>query len=705
MMKQAMRALCAGLLFGATIQQAGHAAIAAVKRPVAHEDVWLMKRPGAPAPSPDGRWIVFQVTEPSYEQAGKAADLWLVPTGGGAQPRRLTDTAESEGDVVWSPDSTRIAFATRRHGSAGQIYVLDLARGGEARRVTELASGARDPAFSPDGTRLLYISDVVRGAKTPEDIVRLEDAWRARKYNARVYESFPVRNWDRWLEDRTPRLFAQVLDDGYGRPGPATDLIGRSALAASPGFAGRYTAEHEELDAIWSPDGRHVVFVASSNRHEAAYSFTDEQLYRVPATGGDPELLTQGRDSYSKPAFAPDGRTLYALREARTPRVYNASRLVAMSWPRVGEPRNLTASLDRAVESFVVAAGGRDLYFLAEDAGLNKLYTVPSRGGEPREAVANTAGAYTSLASAQRAAEPVLVANWESATSPPEVVRIDVPDGHTALTRLNADRVAQLDLPPVQHFWFDSARGQRIHNMLVLPPGFDPARKYPLFALIHGGPHSMWRDQFFLRWNYHLLAAPGYVVLLTNYKGSTGFGEAFAQSIQGDPLAGPGADVNDAADEAIRRFTFIDGERQCAGGASYGGHLANWLQATTTRYKCLVSHAGLVNLESQWATSDVIYSREVNMGGPVWEQSEVWREQNPIRRASQFQTPVLVTVGERDYRVPLNNTLEYWSALQRQRVPSKLIVFPEENHWILDGENSRFFYGEMHRWLARWLGS
>jgi dipeptidyl aminopeptidase/acylaminoacyl peptidase len=213
----------------------------------------------------------------------------------------------------------------------------------------------------------------------------------------------------------------------------------------------------------------------------------------------------------------------------------------------------------------------------------------------------------------------------------------------------------------------------------------------------------MWRDQFFIRWNYHLLSAPGYVLLLTNYSGSTGFGEAFARSIQGDPLKGPADEINEAADAAIREYRFIDGSRQCAGGASYGGHLANWLQASTTRYKCLVSHAGLVNLEAQWGTSDTIYSREVNMGGPPWEQGSVWREQNPIRYAAKFHTPTLVTVGENDFRVPMNNALEYWSALQRMQVTSRLIVFPDENHWIQKGENSKLFYSELNAWLARWL--
>jgi dipeptidyl aminopeptidase/acylaminoacyl peptidase len=241
--------------------------------------------------------------------------------------------------------------------------------------------------------------------------------------------------------------------------------------------------------------------------------------------------------------------------------------------------------------------------------------------------------------------------------------------------------------------------------MIALPSGFDPSRKYPLLVEIHGGAANMWRDQITLRWNYHLLAKPGYVVLLTNYTGSTGFGEAFARSIRFDPFAGPASEINEAADEAIKRYSFIDGSRQAAAGASYGGHLANWLEATTTRYKALVSHAGLVNSEAQWGTSDGIYHRELMAGGPPWQQTDTWRNQNPIRRAANFKTPMLLSVGEKDYRVPLNNTLEMWSALQRMQVPSRMLVWPDENHWILNGENSRVFYQEVHAWLAKWLGT
>jgi len=224
-----------------------------------------------------------------------------------------------------------------------------------------------------------------------------------------------------------------------------------------------------------------------------------------------------------------------------------------------------------------------------------------------------------------------------------------------------------------------------------------------LFIVIHGGPAGEWKHEWSYRWNYHLLASPGYVLLLTNYTGSTGFGEKFSQDIQFDPFKSPGNEIQEAAAAAIKQFAFIDGSKQAAGGASYGGHLTNWLEATTSHYKCLIAHAGLVNSEVQWGTSDGIYSREVMNGGTPWQLTKTFKEQNPIRFAANFKTPILVTVGEQDFRVPINNSLENWSALQRMKVPSKLIVFPEENHWILKAEDSRFFYQQVHEWLAKYL--
>ncbi len=678
---------------------------AAGKRIPNHEDIWLMKRVGSPQVSPDGRWIVVPVVEPSYDDSTQLSDLWLIDTTARNSSRRLTSTRRPETGVVWSPDSRRIAFSAQRdNDETQQLYVLDLAAAGEARRITNLSGGARIPAFSHDGRQIAFVSLLYPGAADDAANRARIEAHRERKSTARIFEGFPVRNWDHWLDERQVHLFVQALDKDGMPSGPPRDLLKGTKLLANPGFAGRQTDTGEEMEIEFTPDDKSLVFAATTNRNKAAYSFTNAELFVADIAGGEPRPITQGTASWSLPHFTRDGRTLLAVVEEQGPAVYNAQRLAAINWPNFGKPRLVTDDLDRAVSSYAVTPDDKTVFFTAEDSGYEKLYSVRLGGGKVQELFGAQKGSLTNLAIPAQAGDLRLYANWESASEPGEIALLNPQNGKPlVLTRFNAARAAQLDLPPIENFWFTSSRGKRIHSFVVRPPGFDPAKKYPLFVVIHGGPHGMWRDQFFIRWNYHLLSAPGYVLLLTNYSGSTGFGEQFARSIQGDPFKGPADEINEAADAAIRQFGFIDGSRQCAGGASYGGHLANWLQATTTRYKCLISHAGLVNLESQWGTSDTIYSREVNLGGPPWEQAAVWRDQNPIRYAAKFRTPALVTVGENDFRVPLNNSLEYWAALQRMQVPSRLIVFPEENHWIQKGEDSRLFYAEVAAWLDRWL--
>ena len=678
----------------------------AQKRPIAHEDVWLAKRLAAPVVSPDGHWAAVQVTEPAYDEREQASDLWIVPTDGSAPPRRLTATRGGESGAAWSADSRRLAFSARRDlDEVPQIYVIDVA-GGEAQRVTHVSTGARAPIWRPDGKALLFVGDVYPGARTDEENKAMATERRNRKWNARVYDSFPVRDWDRWLDDRRPSLFTQSLDEGA----TAKDVLAGTRLVASAGFSGQWGSGSDTIAAAWTPDGAGVVFAATTNRTDAAFAEVIQSLWLVPASGGEPVRLTPASGSYGSPAFSPDGRTLYASAQDDGDAVYNLTRLVSFEWAATGgaaprpAPRVLTSGFDRSVGTFVPAADGRSIFLLAEDQGRQKLFTVAPGGGAVREVGGLTAGTLGTLDAA--AGAPVLVGTWESAVNPPEVFRISPDTGaRTPLSNFNGDRAAQIDWQPLRDFWFTSARGARIHSFVALPPGFDPSRKYPLFVVVHGGPHSMWIDQFVVRWNYHLLARPGYVVLLTNFTGSTGYGEKFAQAIQGDPLEGPALEINQAADEAIKRFPFIDASRQVAGGASYGGHLANWLAVTTTRYRALVSHAGLFDQAQQWGTSDTIWSRERNAGGPPWEGAAVWSRQNPLARAANLKTPMLVTVGERDYRVPMNNALQLWSVLQRLKVPSRLIVFPEENHWVMRGENSRFFYGELHAWIARWLGS
>jgi dipeptidyl aminopeptidase/acylaminoacyl peptidase len=667
-------------------------------KPLTHEALWLMSRVGSPAVSPDGKWAVFPVTEPAYDEKKEVSDLWIVPIDGSAAPRRLTSTKSSESAAAWSPDSRRIAFAAKREDDeVNQIYVLDLA-GGEAHRVTSSPLAARTPVWSPDGRSIAYQAGSYPGADEETNRKKVAERKEA-KSKVRAFDAFPIRRWDRWLDDVQTHLFVVPADGGGAR-----DLFKGSQLVSQPGFGGASgEGSSDSLEPTWSPDGQSIVFVATTNRNAAAYSPVNTRLFQIPVAGGEPQPLGNDNRSYTDPAFSPDGKTLCFRVGDEWGRIYALDRLGCAAWPWTGPITTVTAKLDRSVADFAFAPDGRTIYLTAEDKGYVRLFAVPAQGGEAAPLL-EPQGTFAAIAVPQRASAPLIVASWGSSVSPAEIVRVD-PSAKAKknLTTFNVEKTAAVDWQRPEEFTFTNGKGRAVHSFVVLPPAFDRSRKYPLLVLIHGGHANMWRDQISLRWNYHLLASPGYVVLLTDYRGSTGYGEQFTLDILGDPLRGPADDINRAADEAIKRYPFIDASRQAAGGASYGGHLTNWLEATTTRYRCLVSHAGLSSLETQWSTSDMIHHRELMMGRPFWENPRPWLDQSPVTYAKDFKTPMLLSVGENDYRVPMNNTLEMYSVLQRMKVPARLLVWPDENHWILKGENSKVFYQEVRDWLARWL--
>ena len=446
------------------------------------------------------------------------------------------------------------------------------------------------------------------------------------------------------------------------------------------------------------------MFNATVNLDQAAHAPVVYHLYRVPFSGGgEPAKVTESADwSCTGPAFSADGKWLYCSVSPENDKVYNHNDIGRFKWKKrgtLGEPELLTAAFDRSPGGFDLDDDGSTVYFTAADAGRSRVFAVPTEGGEVRMLDPESRGVYGGV----QAAGGQLVARWESSASPAEVVRVNAQGGHESLSAFNAKRVAGVDMPAFREFWFESSKGRRVHSWLALPPGFDEKKKYPLVLQIHGGPFSSSMDAGHVRWDAHLLAAPGYVVLMTDYTGSVGYGEQFSRNIVGDPLKTPGEEVVEAANAAIEQFTFIDGSRQAATGASYGGHLVNGLQATTDHFKALVGHAGLVDLEGQYTSSDTIYHRELMNGGPPWGESPVWQEQSPSTYADRFSTPILLTIGEKDYRVPVNQTIAAWSYVQRQQVPGRLLVFHDANHWIMKGEEAKYFWQEVHAFLAKYL--
>jgi dipeptidyl aminopeptidase/acylaminoacyl peptidase len=665
------------------------------KKPITHEAMWLLKRVGAPAVSPDGRWAIFSVTEPAYDEKEQVNDIWIVPMDGLKPARRLTSAKAGESGYTWSPDGSQIALVAKRDGEeTAQIYLLNLREGGEAQKLTKLCTGASAPQFSPDGNKIMFQSSVFPLCYADSLNKKAIDDKKKIKYKARVYEGFPIRNWDTWIEEKQTHLYVQDLHPDSS----ARNLF--EGVAASKELGFKYGS------AAWAKNSQEIVFDLSIDAHTGAYQNTTSQLYKVSVNGGKAQQITSGARSYDRPFFSPDGGYLFCYSAiSQVKEVYSLQHLTRFEYPTMRNETHLTQALDRAVTSVMIE--GDQIYMSIEDQGQDRVYTMPLAGagrvGEAKLLDQSPRGSLNRLSNA-RMATGVWAANYESAMAPPEIVRLQVDGTIKPLTSFNRDSLATLDLGAVEEIWFTSSRGKRIRSLLVKPAGFDASKKYPLLTLMHGGPASSFQDIWSFRWNPHLLAAPGYVVLMTDYTGSTGYGEEWARAIKGDPFKGPAEEINEAAADAIKRFSFIDGKRQAAGGGSYGGHLANWMQATTSHYKCLISHAGLVNSVSQWGTSDYIYGREVMNGGTPWADSAAtWQAQNPINMAQNFKTPMLITIGEQDFRVPLNNSIENWHIHQRMQVPSKLIVFPEENHWINKAENSRFFYSELAAWLKKWM--
>jgi dipeptidyl aminopeptidase/acylaminoacyl peptidase len=662
------------------------------KKPITHEDMWLLKRVGAPAISPNGKWVICSVQEPSYDDKEVVNDIWLTPADGSAKPRKITGNKGGESGYAWSPDSKQIAFTAKRDADeVAQVYLMNLVEGGEAQRLTNISTGASSPQWSPDSKMILFSSSVYPTAFTDSANKKIAEEKKKEKYKARVYTSFPIREWDHWIDEKRTHFFVQSIEAGSKEK----DIFTNMPMVKEVGF-------NVQGSPAWTADSKGIVLAAVTEGNTAAFQDVPAKLFKIELNGlKGSMIMNDSLSSFTSPKLSADGKSLYCLQSAeRNYKVYNINRLVKYDWPSLQHKQVLTASLDRYISSY--DENGQGIVLGVEDQGNDKLMLLPYGSNTVQPLSPAIAGCFTNVSVSEDG--NTIVANLESTVSPPEVVRVQA--GQTApvyLSSFNTEKLATLDLTPAEDVWFTSSRGKKIHSLLIRPAGFDPSKKYPLLVLMHGGPASAWKHNWSYRWNYQLLSKPGYIMICTNYTGSTGFGEKFAQEIQFDPFKGPGDELNEAAADAIKRFAFIDGNNQAAAGASYGGHLANWLQATTTHYKCLISHAGLVNSEVQYGTSDGMYGREVMNGGTPWEMTKTFAEQNPMRYAAKWRTPMLVTVGEQDYRVPVNNSIENWTILQRMKIPSKLIVFPEENHWILKAENSRFYYAQVHEWLAKYL--
>jgi dipeptidyl aminopeptidase/acylaminoacyl peptidase len=651
-------------------------------------EMMRLRRMADPQPSPDGREVAFQVTDVDLAGGTRNTDLWVVPTAGGA-PRRITADAASDSRPRWSPDGKRIAFVSSREGGA-QVWVVEAAGGG-ARKVTSIATEAGGVLWL-DASRLLVTSDVFPACDRPDGVFdaacnqkRLYEA--GKPSSARVYDRLLYRHWDTWDDDRRTHLLVVTTDGAVQR-----DLTPGDADVPPFSLGGP-----DDYDV--SPDGREVSFARKDDPRSEAWS-TDAELYVVPTSGGAPVKVSGHPGWDGSPRYSPDGTRIAFRAQMRAG--YESDRWRLLVYDRRAKTvKNLTEPFDRHVGDFSWSSDGRSIFFAAEDDARSPIFVVPADGGTVRKvADGGSFGDVRAMPDGR-----TLVATSASLTHPVELYRVGVDGaGLAAVTHLNDAVLAPFRLRGGESVTYRGAADKDVQAWIVKPADFDPARKYPLVVLIHGGPQGEWGDSWSYRWNPQVFAARGYVVFMPNPRGSIGWGQAFVDDINGDWAGKAYEDVMKGTDFA-EALPYVEKGRTSAAGASYGGYMIDWIAGHTDRFKALVSHDGVFDLRSMYGATEELWFVDWEFRGPYWENRELYEKWSPSGFVQNFKTPTLVVHSEKDYRVPFDQGLGMFTALQRKGVPSRLLVFPDENHWVLKPANSVRWYQEVLAWLDRWTKS
>ena len=656
------------------------------KHAITFDDMIKIHRVAEPQISPDGKWVVYTVATPDMDANRNASNIWIVSTGGGA-PQQLTQSGH-DSSPVWSTDGKTIAFLSSRSGDS-QVYLLSL-EGGEAQKLTKLSTGADIVKWSPDGKTIAFTSSVYPDCKD-DDCNSKRDAEKEKsKVKAHVAEHLLYRHWTHWNEGKRAHLFV-IPADGGAAPRDLTAAANYDVPPDERGGPG---------DISFSPDSKELCFTAVTDKLEAIS--TNGDLFTVPVAGGEIKRITTQPGFDSEPVYSPDGKYI-AYRAQLTPE-YESDRWRVMLYDRQsGKNESLSENFDRSADELAWSADSKTIYFTAENETQKPVYTMAARpGAEPKKILADTYNAAISLSHDGK----TLAFERTNLTMPAELFAA-ASDGSNPrqLTHHNESILSALEMNAPETFWFDGAEGTKVQAMLIRPPKFDAAKKYPLLVLLHGGPQTMWSNAWGYRWNAEVFSAAGYVTLMINRRGSTGYGQKFTDEITNDWGGKAYVDVLDGVDFALKKYPFIDGSKMAAAGGSYGGYMADWIATHNGRFKAIISHAGVYDKVSMYATEE-LWFEEHDMQGTPWSNPESYRKWAPVTYAGElgkFKTPTLVICGERDYRVPYTQSLEFFNALQRQGVPSKLVVFPDEGHWVLKPQNSQFWYKTFLDWLALYL--
>ncbi len=656
------------------------AADAVAQRPMTPEDLWAMGRVGAPAISPDGETVAYTVTRYDVDANRGNTQIWTVPIRGG-EARQLTTPVGSSSQPAWSPDGRWLAFVSTRGGNGPQVYLLPTS-GGEARPLTDLPGGATGPVWSADGSKLLVVSEVwPEGDRSAARLRELAEG----PSDAKVYDELMYRHWDEWEDGKRSHVFVVDVATGEARdvtPGP---------YDTPPISLGGF----QDYDI--SPDGREVAFVRNTDEQVAVGTGND--IWLVPASSGEPRLLTDSDANDASPQYSPDGRYIAYLGMRRPGFEADRTRLVVYD-RRNGSFNWVTERLDRSVGSFVWSPDSRYLYLNAQDEIWRSIYRVPATGGEVEQLTERVYHSGFDLTPDGR----MIVAARQAIDMPTELFAFRPGSPALRLTQTNDELVGELALQPAEPFWFEGARGTDIQGFLVKPPGFDESRRYPVVFLVHGGPQGAWSDNFHYRWNANMFSAPGYVSVLINPRGSTGYGQQLTDEITGDWGGLVYDDLMRGLDHALRSFPFLDQARMVAAGASYGGYMMNWFEGHTTRFDALINHDGVYNTVSMYGATEELWFPEWEFRGTPWTNPGLYERWNPAEFVEDFETPMLVIHGAQDFRVPLTQGLEIFTALRRNAVRARLLYFPDEGHWVLKPANAMVWWEEVYRWLADYLG-
>jgi dipeptidyl aminopeptidase/acylaminoacyl peptidase len=657
-------------------------AMAQEKRAMTVEDLWKMKRVSAPKLSPDGNWLAFTLTTYVMEDNKGASDIWLLSSDGETL-KQLTTHNSSDSSPIWSPCSKFIAFTSNRDEHGSQIYIINV-EGGEATRLTNISTGISNMKWTRDGSRIYFVSNVWQDAADDAENKERLDSWKGRKSKAVVTDQTLFRYFNRYIDHgRVP-----MLHYADAKSGEFKNVMKASGKVFDVRGSGSYDI---------SPDGKEIAMVINNVDNIGLDSNSD--IFLMPADGGEAVNITAANlAGDSSPVYSSTGRYI-AYTSTTTPRVPEYGHITLYDRD---EKTNTRLKYDEPFES---SAGnltwGPDDVGIMFTAGVEGLSTINviTLDGRIREIHREN-----TLSGIQISPDgSAIYGSHQSISHPTRLFRLtEEMDSIELMTHFNDELIAELEMHSVEVHKFAGAGGDEVQMFLLKPADFDPAKKYPLVHLIHGGPHGNFGDSFHYRWNAQLFAAPGYVVSMVNFHGSSSFGQKFYDSIAGREADKPYADMM-AATDYLLGTGYIDKNKMAAGGGSYGAYLSNWIATQTDRFAALFTHAGGFNHWGMWA-SDGPKGRERRWGGLPWLAEENVLEQSPNVYAENIKTPMLVLHGEIDYRVVVTQGIELYNTLQILGVPSRLVLFPDEGHWIMKPQNAKVWWNEVHAWLANYIG-